>query len=160
MDVVKKENIEFSVVGGVLTQMKSMTDLVIDAYIPKRLPNGVKINAIGMRFCKGFYNKIVIDDDIKEIWQGAFECSCVKEVVWPSNCSVIPENCFSCNNIESVSNTDNVTTIMRYAFSGSGVKKFNWPFRCKKIPYQCFYNSKLEYIFGIDNVKTIDASAF
>lgn len=106
-------------------------------------------------------NKLIIDDNISEIDEQAFVKIPVKELHWPSSCSVIPEACFVQNEyVETVTGIDHVQEIGESAFKDSHLKSITWPKNCFIVPLKCFMGSSLEKIDGLSAVKKICRRAF
>lgn len=91
-----------------------------DIVIPKVFPNGQRVDAIATQAqFIGKFNRLHIDDAISCVWESAFECADVREVVWPKSCEVIPEKCFAWSKVRIVTNVNNVCKIERSAFLGA-----------------------------------------
>lgn len=85
----------------------------------------------------------------------------LKQLKWPSGCTVIPEECFVHSHVEEVIGTEKVKTIYAGAFlHTSELKSFTWPSGCLYIPEKCFYESGVMEIKGIEHVNFIGHSAF
>lgn len=130
-----------------------------EVFIPHTLYNGERIDSLGGSFCSGSFSKIIIDDDIS-VKTEAFSYAQVKEVVWPKNCTEIPERCFYRSSVEKVTNVYNVTSIGKSAFERSSIVEFEWPFGCDTIPSECFANSLIERLSNTDHITTIGNKAF
>lgn len=160
MEVIKS-NISFNVVDGVLIKMKRLYPIGAKSVcIPRTLSGNVEIKAIGPNFCEGEYNKITIDNKIKEVRSDAFRLANVREVVWSSGCDAIPTFCFSDSAITVLSNIEHVKYIGNYAFSNTSLKEFVWPSMCSEIPDSCFLNSTVQYVRNIRSVEYVGPNAF
>lgn len=108
------------------------------------------------------FKKLIIPDSISAIYEGSFYFLHCKEVVWSSNCYVIPENCFRCSDIEKIENIDHVYTIKNAAFAHcESLKEFSWPSKCEIIPEYCFWGCyKLLSVSNFEAVYVISKAAF
>lgn len=135
--------------------------------IPKKLDDGYNIDSIGseMGFCCPnrccFLKKVIIDDEISEMDDGALSLVQAMEIHWPSSCTRIPDNCFYSNSyLMRVTGTENVLQIGEQAFESSYLVDFDWPKGCSVIPARCFMNTPLETISGLDVVREVGNMAF
>lgn len=155
--------VDFKIVDNKLVRMEHKGKKRVDVFIPHKFPTGEVITSIGSGFCGfkcGSYNKIVVDDNISVIDEGAFKRSAVNEVVWPASCCCIPRNCFNDSDIRKLSNIEHITSIGERAFMWSRIPFISWPQNCTVIPEACFCKSSLEEIVGLGVVERIDNLAF
>lgn len=163
--LVANENIVFAIDErcGILQQLVRLDiytkNLNVDYAIPDTI-EGVKITSIASCFCKGHFDKITIPDSVTSVCESAFKGATVKEVVWSSSCSVIPERCFVSSSITKISNIEHVKSIGECAFTGSHIDTIEWPSGCRSIPPKCFFLSTLSKISNIEHVETIGESSF
>lgn len=140
--------------------IKKITGGSDELYIPAVFPDGERVFLIGQACCNDFYDKVIIDDNIHSVEQGAFKDLCADELVWTSGCNYIPARCFQGSCIKRIFNIEHVTEIGEGAFAGTWIKRFTWPENCKKIPADCFRKSRLNFICKIENVEKIGRGAF
>ena len=163
MTLIEHEGIEFKINDdGVLIRMENVYgrySVVTHVEIPSVL-DGIKITAIGERFCVGTYEEIVVSPEIHAVQEGAFRTADVGIVHWPKTCTVIPENCFRCSLVKQVLGIEDVEEIGNTAFWNCAMPEFNWPPKCEVIPDGCFSNSELWSIRGTENVKRVGNRAF
>lgn len=142
---------------GTIKQITGGSD---ELYIPAVFPNGEHVFLIGQACCNGFYDKVIIDDNIHSVEQGAFKNLCADELVWTSGCNYIPAHCFQGSCIRRIFNIEHITEIGEGAFARTWIKRFTWPAACSVIPRECFAYSGLKSILSLKNVSCIEASAF
>lgn len=65
-----------------------------DVVIPRKLPSGEIINAVGRTFLHGEYKIVIISNEITDIAAAAFQSATVEAVVWSAGCKTIPALCF------------------------------------------------------------------
>lgn len=160
--LITYNGVNFTISDGKLIEMKH-SGKAVDVFIPHKLPTGHSIIALGEKFCEssyGSYDKIVVDNDISIVEEGAFMHSAVKEVVWPASCCCIPRNCFNRSDVQKLSNIEHVVSIGERAFMWSDLSFMSWPKNCTVVPEACFCKSSLEEIVGLGVVEHIDKLAF
>lgn len=158
--VIKENNVEFKGMGEMLVEMRNLDSCEKFVMIPALFPDGTEIKKLGCGFCKGNFSTIVIPRSVTTVCAGAFQFSCVKEVVWSPTCSKIPHNCFYNSSIEEIIGIEHITRIDMAAFLSSKIKNIKWPDRCKVIPRSCFYDSQISELSNIEHVSLVSEAAF
>lgn len=105
-------------------------------------------------------NKLILPRHLNRVSSFAFGNADIRTVVWPDDCTHIPEFAFMESKMEEILNIDCVTYIGRSAFKGSNLRSFHIPDGVEAIPEKCFYATSLSDISGGKNVKEIGSSAF
>lgn len=157
---ITHKGIEFIVnEEGGITYMEGRAD---EIFIPSVFPDGTRVTCLGFSFCHLYdiCSKLVVDNEISIIVDGAFRNSDVLEVVWPSFCEKIPQSCFTGSSIQRIHNIDHVVEVGISAFADSGIEEIVWPSGCEVIPSNCFFGSTLRSITNIDHVRLVDVAAF
>lgn len=128
--------------------------------IPRVLPSGDVITAIGARFIQGeAFDKIDISDEITWVKANAFKYANVRAVRWSAGCKKIPDNCFEESTIETLTGIEKVRDIEDGAFMFSHLSSIVWPKHCTVIPKNCFKGCILS-ISNIEKVLYICDGAF
>ena len=157
---ITHKDIEFIVnEEGAIVYMEGKAD---EIFIPSVFPDGTRVTCLGFSFCHLYdtCSKLVVDNEISIIVDGAFRNSDVLDVVWPSSCEKIPPSCFNGSNIRKIHNIDHVVEVGNSAFADSGIEEIVWPSSCDIIPSNCFLGSTLRSITNIDHVRVVDVAAF
>lgn len=100
---------------GLVIWMQNTEDDPIDFTIPKILPNGTRINALGCGFCMGSFKSITVSDNIA-INRGAFLNADAESIILPPSCTSIPDSCFCGSNVKSISGLGQISEIGELAF--------------------------------------------
>ena len=114
-------------------------------------------------FYSSSLTSIKIPDSVTVVGRSAFEDTKITNIRWSSNCSTIPEYCFSnCARLESITNIQDVSEIRQGAFGECWLlEEFEWPINCIEIPEFCFaYCKNLQSISNIGMINKINKNAF
>ena len=155
-------HVDEGIYSGILRHIKNMTIERKDVSIPDILPDGTKITALGLGFCKGggVFGKISVSDNICKIHNFAFWAADVESIVWPSGCKTIPASCFSECTAKSISGLDAVQTVDSHAFENSRFEQLSWPEAVETVPVYCFFKCNIGQISNLDAVTAIKECAF
>lgn len=145
---------------GTLMTMSNPDQVPKDVVIPKATPCGHPIQRLGTKFCFGSFSKITVSDEIEEIGFGAFQFCEAKEIIWPSSCKVVPDQCFAFSFIKKISNMTDIRRMGSSAFAYSDIREVTWPSTLEEIPYRCFAGSSIRKVLNTDCVSRVCAEAF
>ena len=102
-----------------------------------------------------FDDKLILPESLKELGNGAFCASGVKEVVIPDQLNSIPDYCFeNCQNLTDIKLGNGIKTIGAKAFMNAvSLKKIDFPENLEEINVGAFGQCSLESLELPDNVK-------
>lgn len=160
MNIVTIDEVDFRVNDGVLISMEYFGSVPKSVNIPKILPGGIEIGAIGPRFCQGYFNVVSIADSIEDIRCWAFASSNVHTIYWPAMCKRIPSNCFSGSTAKYIHGISDVRDVSSNAFAYSNFECIHWPRVVTVIPFSCFYNCSASRIEDLELVTFVGEQAF
>lgn len=104
---------------GCLCRCQNLSDSPVDIEIPCVSPSGTLIKSFSHGICRGVFERITLTNSISVIHTCAFMDCVVNEVVWPSSCHVIPNNCFKGSTVKTIKNINAVTDIRAFAFDSA-----------------------------------------
>lgn len=160
MNIVTIDEVDFCVNDGVLISMEYFGSIPKSVNIPKILPGGIEIGAIGPRFCQGLFNAISVADSIEDVRCFAFASSNVHTIYWPTMCKRIPSNCFSYSTAKYIHGISDVCDVSSNAFAYSSFGCIHWPRAVTVIPFNCFYNCSASRIEDLELVTFVGEQAF
>lgn len=187
-DSFKELDIEITVVSGVLTEIRCLSDnlkyydKIEKIEIPSTcrsssgryeqiyvLGSDIFLSEKGMlkkgrkiATSRTKIGKLVLPKSIAFAQNKALSNANIDTIVWPESCCEIPEECFIGSSVKDIQGLENVNSIKSSAFERcNNLKTFKWPQNVKKVPTRCFLNcNELESIEGMENVEEIFSYAF
>ena len=105
--------------------------------------------------------KIILNDGLIEINEGAFENTGLKKIITPNSLKIIGISAFAfCKKLKEAILNDELEIMDDYAFGCTNLKKIVTPVSIKKLGRHVFYRTKITRIEILKNVKVVEEYSF